>query len=530
MTSFASAGSRRALRAPVVFVATLLALLPVAPSLAQDPPAVSTPARAPSASLEALLAPLAQDKVFATERVAVQVVDLETGEEVFARNADTALVPASTMKTLTAATALKRLGPGYRFTTDLVVKEDLRPDGNGVLKGDLYVVGHADPTIFADGLWKLVHDLKLEGITKIEGNIVYDDGFLDPAETMIPGWDKDDDIENGPSYFPSIGALSVNQNAVGFVIGPGSEVGRAARVTTDVALDGYVKIENHVVTVSSSGRESVRYERTWNEKDKVLEFDVTGTWPTDVDPARSYRTVLDPTAYFMAAFDAALDEQGVAVTGKHVRGTAPEDNDVLVQRRSDPLASIVADMNKQSNNFIAETVLRTIGAEVYGIPGTTDKGLRVVSDYLTELGIDPSEYVLVNGSGLTRKGVLRPTHINAVLLDMAHDTRVGAEFRSSLAIAGVDGTLWRRLSENPGGLRGKTGTIDGVHALVGYVESGDHHLYGFSFLVNGISGSPTAVKRLHDRFARRMFSYGAPAENAGVPAAGPVVTEGDDQE
>ena len=512
-----------------MFVVTLLcALVPVAPSLAQDPP-VAAP-QAPSPSLEPLLGPLTEDRLFSTSKVAIQVVNLETGEEVFARNADTALVPASTMKAVTSATAFKRLGPGYRFTTDLAVAEDLRPDGNGVLKGNLYVVGHADPTIFADGLWKLVHDLKLEGVVKIEGNVVYDESFFDPNEYMIPGWDKDDDIENGPSYFPSIGALSVNQNSVGFVIGPGTEVGRPARVQLDTSLDGYVKVENHVVTVSASGRESVRFQRTWNEKDKLLEFDITGTWPTDVDPQRSYRTILDPTAQFMAAFDAALDEQGVAVTGKHLRGIAPEDNDVLVQRRSDPLASILSDMNKSSNNFIAETVLRTIGAEVYGIPGTTDKGLRVVADYLTELGIDPSEYVLVNGSGLSRKSVLRPTHINAVLLDMAHDTRVGSEYRSSLAIAGVDGTLWRRLSENPGGVRGKTGTIDGVHALVGYVEAGNHQMYGFSFLVNGISGAPTAVKRLQDRFARRMFSYGAPTENPGPSVGVPVVTEGDDQE
>jgi D-alanyl-D-alanine carboxypeptidase/D-alanyl-D-alanine-endopeptidase (penicillin-binding protein 4) len=153
-------------------------------------------------------------------------------------------------------------------------------------------------------------------------------------------------------------------------------------------------------------------------------------------------------------------------------------------------------------------VLRTLGAETYGVPGTTENGLRAVSDTLAELGIDASEYKLVNGSGLSRNIALRPVHFTNLLVDMARDSRVGHEFMASLAIAGQDGTLWKRLSEDPGRLRGKTGTIDGVHCLVGYVEASDGELYAFSFLVNDIRGDVYQAKRLHDRFARRMFAAG----------------------
>jgi D-alanyl-D-alanine carboxypeptidase/D-alanyl-D-alanine-endopeptidase (penicillin-binding protein 4) len=220
---------------------------------------------------------------------------------------------------------------------------------------------------------------------------------------------------------------------------------------------------------------------------------------------------LDPTAHFIAATTQMMAAEGVVVTGKHRRGATPTTADLVLEHRSSALSAILMDMNKHSNNFMAEQVLRALGAEAFGLPGTTEKGLRAVSDYLSSLGIDGSEYVLVNGSGLSRSALMRPSLMTAVLVDMAHDNRVGHEFLSSLAIAGEDGTLWRRLTEDPGRLRGKTGTIDGVHCLVGYVEASDGELYAFSFLVNAIKGDSSQVKRLHDRFARRMFTVGVAA-------------------
>jgi D-alanyl-D-alanine carboxypeptidase/D-alanyl-D-alanine-endopeptidase (penicillin-binding protein 4) len=162
------------------------------------------------------------------------------------------------------------------------------------------------------------------------------------------------------------------------------------------------------------------------------------------------------------------------------------------------------DMNKYSSNFMAEVVLRTMGAEVHG-EGTSESGLRVVRDYLKSLGIGDDEYTVLNGSGLSTISRLTASQLNAVLLDMAHDSRVGHEFMSSLSIAGRDGTLLRRLTDEPGRLRGKTGTINGIHCLTGYVEAKDGEVYAFSFLVNEVSGSIMKVKTLHDGFARKMF-------------------------
>jgi D-alanyl-D-alanine carboxypeptidase/D-alanyl-D-alanine-endopeptidase (penicillin-binding protein 4) len=163
------------------------------------------------------------------------------------------------------------------------------------------------------------------------------------------------------------------------------------------------------------------------------------------------------------------------------------------------------DMNKHSNNFYAEQVMRALGGEVGGLPADTTKGLSAISTYLTGIGVDEGAFVLVNGSGLSRKGHIEPRVLTAVLRDMASDPLVGSEFRASLAIAGMDGTLWRRLSEAPGRLRGKTGTIDGVHCLAGFLDDAGGTTYAFAFLVNGFEGSSAQVKRLHDRFARQVF-------------------------
>lgn len=491
---------------PVIGALFLAIAMPVfaAPPAA---PAAST-AATPAPSLEALLTPLTEDRLFTTATVAMQVVNVRTGEEVFARDADRMMVPASTMKIVTAATALKKLGPSYKFTTDFYADDDVKVRGDGTLPGNLYVQGHADPTMVVETLWKVVHDLKMLGIKKIDGNVVYDEGFLD-TNYMIPGWDKQSDIDNGPSYFPPIGALSLNYNTVSLIVGPGEAVGKAARTEFETPAGDYVEIDNHIATTAAGTKRSMRIEReVTDDTPAKLKFTLTGTMPADDEATHTYRTVVDPTAHFMAAFREMLGSQGITITGKHVRGKTPTDGNLLLEHRSEPLTQILMDMNKSSNNFMAETVLRTVGAEMYGLPGTSEKGLKAVGEYLGTLGIKGTDYTAVNGSGLSRLTRLSPSQFTSLLLDMAHDSRVGHEFMASLAIAGRDGTLGRRLSDDPGRLRGKTGTIDGVHCLVGYLEAGDGEMYAFSFLVNDIRGDSSQVKRLQDKFARKMFTLG----------------------
>lgn len=448
--------------------------------------------------LEDVLGSLASDRLFTDAQVGVQVIDVERGEVVWSRDADEPLNPASTTKLLTAATALRTLGPSYSFRT--VLFADALPDPEGKLAGPLYVRGGGDPTLVVEKLWKLVRDLELSGVRRIEGGIVLDESRFGP-DHELPGWGKARDIERGPSYFPALSALSLNFNTVALVVRPGA-VGKPATALPETDAGSYLEVVSQVRTGAPGSRTSIRLERDVLA-DGRMRFTVKGYIPSDSPMRKYYRSVDDPTAYLGHALRALLEERGIEVVGETRLGEVPADAEYLTEFRSAPLTSILMDMNKYSSNFMAEQVLRTVGYETRG-EGTTAAGLAAVHEYLQGLGLTEG-YTLFNGSGLAREGVVAPAVLAAVLVDMARDPRVGSEFRASLAIAGLDGTLRRRLRDAPNRLRGKTGTLDGVHGLAGYVEAQDGKLYAFAFLANGFRGGSARVKRVHDEFAQRMF-------------------------
>jgi D-alanyl-D-alanine carboxypeptidase/D-alanyl-D-alanine-endopeptidase (penicillin-binding protein 4) len=443
------------------------------------------------------------NRIFRDASVGLQLVDLGTGDELFAHRADEGLTPASTMKVLTAAAALRELGPAYRFNTRIFRSGEV--DGAGTLDGDLHIQGGGDPTLVIERLWKLVYDLKLEGIERISGDVFFDDSHFDDR-TRISGWNKPVDIRRGPAYFAPIGALSLNFNTVATVISPGLGVGDLARVSLETNAPGIAMLESEIVTGSARSRRRIHIERTVDGSSVTLT--VTGSIPAASDAVRYYRTVPDPTAYFMAAFEWFMESQGIEVDGGFSEALTPADLPMVAQLQSPPLAAILMDMNKYSSNFIAEQVLKEIGAHATDSQGSTLKGLQVISDYLGTLGISESEFVIVNGSGLSRQTVLRPRHLTAVLVDMASDPTVSSEFTASLAIGGRDGTLWSRFRDDSviGRVRGKTGTINGVHGLVGYLHGEDGQEYAFAYLVNNLRGSVSRARQAHEQFIGILLS------------------------
>ena len=454
------------------------------------------------AAIEQRLGALMTDPSLRRTEFGVQVVNVNTGEEVFARNADKELIPASLVKVLTAAVALRELGSGYKFSTYL--SADGKVDADGTLTGDLYVQGFGDPSLVTEDVWRLVYDLWLAGVRRIDGDVIYDDSHFD-ADRLIAGWRKDVDIANGPAYFAPLGALSVNFNTVAVVIGPGPEVGGPAGVVLETPSDS-VRLINEVKTGAVNTRTRYSVERTVRGRSQVT-LKVKGSVPMGGGPSRVYRTIVDPLAQFQSVFQSHLNDRGIEVEGGHRRDEAPDGLKMLARKESASLPVVLARMNKHSSNLFAEHVLKAVGAEVYGEPGTTEKGLRVVAEYLEELGAHASEFEVVNGSGLTRLSRLRPSHINAVMLDMAADRVLGPEFTSSLSIGGVDGTLWTRFrgEGTEGRLRGKTGSLNFVHGLTAYVDGGDGEQYAFTFMVNEIGGSNRPVRRLHSRFGQALM-------------------------
>lgn len=493
-----------------IALSAALLLTSPAPALAADQAASSTASDAgnrpssPAASLpkdlEAELARIVDQKWLAKLDVGLQVVDLATGAPVFERNPDTLLGPASTAKVVTSATALKTLGPSWRFRT--VVTADAAPDADGAVKGHVYVRGSGDPSLVVEKLWKIVADLELAGVKRIDGDLVFDDTAF-TADTALVGWDKAADIERGPAYFPALSALSVNFNTAAIVVRPGPKVGEPAVVRLETPAGGYVEIESSVTTGAAGGRRGVTVERIVRP-DGGMKFVVSGAVPSDDEASRYYRTIADPTGHFAAIFAELVKQRGITWTGTLRRGPTPEGTELLAEVESPALAMLLMDMNKLSSNYSAELVLRALGAASGELQGSTQTGLAVVRDYLVSLGLDDQDFVLINGSGLSREARLTPEALNAVMVDMHRDPRIGPEFAASLALAGWDGTLSGRLEEAPGLLRGKTGTIGGVHGLTGYLASPDGRRYAFAFLVNGVDDTGP-IRQLHDRFARALL-------------------------
>ena len=486
---------------------------------AEAPPEVEAlRAEAASYVLHPAFSELLEDPLFSGAEVALQVVNVRTGEEVFGWRPDEALVPASTMKVLTAATALRNLGPAWRFRTEVLRTGEITADG--VLEGDLIIRGTGDPTLVVEKAWKLIQDLQIQGITEVNGDVIFDDTYLGGGH-LIPGWTKEVDLANGPAYFAPLGALSMNFNTVDLIIAPGPEEGEPARVQLGTP-SSLVTLESEVETVRAGRRPWIRIERELAKKGAGVTFKLAGRIAADDSVHRYYRAVSQPLYWTMSVFEGLLEEEGIKVSGKLRADETPEDAEQVVSLVSPPLHEVLNHTLKHSNNLMAENILRVVGAEVFGAPGTTEKGIRAVEAYLSSLGVPEGEFSLVNGSGLTRDARLRPSHLNAVLVDMYHDPLLAPEFLAALSVSGVDGTLRRRFDDDTevARMRGKTGSLNGVYCLAAYGQAGDGETYAFSFLVNGFERS-RPVRALHDAFGSALLAWEGPPLASGEAGGAP---------
>ncbi len=488
-----------------------------APAVAPAPEGTAVRIGAPIQPLQDALAQLSSDPIFSSAAVSVDVVDAKTGAQVYSWGDDKGLIPASTMKVLTSATALRTLGPAWTFPT--WVMTSAKVDETGTLNGSLYIKGQGDPTMVTERMYRMVMDLRFQGVTDIKGDVVFDDGYFADT-TLIPGWDNAEDLDDGPTYFTPLGALSANYNIAAIVVRPGATVGSPAHAEVEMPTASSV-IDDKLTTGSANSRRWVKIDRKLDDSGKIVTFTLTGNVPAESDAETFYKTLADPLGNYMGTFSALLKQQGIKVHGKLIAGTTPADAKVMYVEHSDPLVNILAEMNKHSNNFMAEQVARTVGAERYGLPGTTAKGTEAIAEYLGQIGIPATDYNLVNGSGLSRNVTLKPSVLAKVLVDMWNNPSVGPEFLTTLSVGGRDGTLQSRFREEAlaGRVRGKTGTLNGVHCLTGYVRSQDDHVYAFAFLVNNIDGALSRARRAHDRLVGALAgSSGNVADSSDEPS------------
>ncbi len=441
-------------------------------------------------------------------RVGAMVVDLATGAPVWSTESDAPFNLASNAKLLTATAALATLGPGFRWRTTVLADAAAFDPATGVITGDLYLRGSGDPTLTERDLRGLAHDLAVAGVRAVTGALVIDASAFDGA-VEPPHFDEQPKERAG--FRAPIAALAVAESTFTVVVEPDPAGLAPALVRLEPEAPDYVRLTKLEVATLTTGRPRLRVDTKLVSGH--LEVAVTGQVRSDGGVSYVRRRVDDPVRLATEVWKRALADEGIKIGRRPRAGTTPTTARALTSRASATLAEVVRSMNKSSDNFLAETVLKTLGAagRTDGQPASWADGLAVVTTTLVaRCGLPPGSFRVENGSGLFAATAMSPAQLVTVLRCADADFRIGPDLVASLPILGVDGTLGRRLQDTParGRVRAKTGTLAAVSTLAGFAGVDGRRPLVFAILVNDIPpGARPAARALQDAMLERMIAF-----------------------
>jgi serine-type D-Ala-D-Ala carboxypeptidase/endopeptidase (penicillin-binding protein 4) len=448
------------------------------------------------------------DRNFSDAMWGVMVKSLRTGEVLYKRNEDKLFMPASDMKLFTSSAALILLGPKFTYETNFYVNGDLE---KGVIKGDLIIQGSGDPTIsnrFYEGsetvlFEKWADTLKSKGIWVIDGNIVGDDSEFDNA-----GYGKGWSLDYESSWFaaPS-GSLSFNDNCVEINIEP-AEINYPAKITLSPDTK-FVTLLPKVVTSDENTNNSITARRSRGTN----LISVSGNIKKNSRPVVEHISIADPTMYFLTVLKEVFERKGITVKGKvggieiASKTISSDDLTLVYTHKSNQLGLILKELNKNSNNFYAEQILKSIGLEVYNY-GSVENGVRACKELFSTMGINPDNMVMADGSGLSRLDLVTPRQI-VNLLSYMYKKEEFSKFYESLPIAGVDGTLIDRMKKTTAenNVRAKAGYNTNVSSLSGYLKTISGEPLVFSIMVNNFLAPPAMANYIQDNVCNRLINF-----------------------
>ncbi len=438
----------------------------------------------------------------------VIVKSLKTGEVLYRRNADKLFIPASGMKLFTSAAALLLLGPQFVYETNLYANGVKL---KGTLKGDLIIQGAGDPTIsnrfYKGEPTKLFEDwadtLKSKGIYEITGNILGDDSCFDNIG-LGKGWSLD--LESNWYAAPS-GGLSFNDNSIEIRIEP-TNVNYPAKVSL-IPPTKFVTLLPKVITVDENSEAFILVKRLRGTN----LINVSGSIKKDSKPIIEHVSISDPITFFLTVLKEVFEKKGIIVRGRI--GTIDSSDKIIISEnlmpiylhKSVPLKLIFKEMNKSSNNFYAEQILKTIGLEIYNY-GTVDYGVKAAKELFNTMGINPDFMVMADGSGLSRLNLVTPRQI-VNLLSFMYKNEMFSEYYESLPIAGVDGTLFDRMKRTSAenNVRAKPGYNENVSSLSGYLKTVTGEPIVFSIMVNNFLAPPGLANYIQDSVCHRIVNF-----------------------
>lgn len=447
------------------------------------------------AGLTKALDGIVADGAVGKARVGAAVMDLESGELWYAHDGEGRYNLASNAKLLTTAAALLALGPDATFPTEVFG----RPVA-AAIEGDLVIRGGGNPQLMAKDIAHIANAIKAAGVRRVKGRVVVDDSLFGGA-SLPPAYDQKDTDE---AYRCSVGALTLEYGAIAVSFKPGASVGAPPRVS--VTPDGGdVDFSNQASTVQ--GKEEKLTVRAKGGDDGRTTVIVTGTIGVAHKGGLVRRRVDDPGLVTGHVLREALKRRGIAIEDDVVvRGRAPEADQAMITVPSRTLAALAKDCNEWSNNHMAEVLLLHVGAAAAGAPGTAAKGAAGIATILTAAGVPAGSYEVKNGSGLYGGVFLSPKQLVAFLRHVWGQKKAREPFLESLPVAGKSGTMRARMRKTAGAGRvhAKTGTLDDVITLSGYVQTKGGRWLAFSVLVNDLKEPAATARRLQDRFASHL--------------------------
>ncbi len=401
-------------------------------------------------------------------------------QTLFTYDASKLFTPASNVKLLTTAAALHTLGTDYRIRTS-VYQEGTAASTR------LWVVGRGDPTLGMPQLQQLAQQLQQRGIRQVTTLIGQDSYFL--GDTISPYWDWED-VQAG--YGAAVNSLIYEQNAIDLTLFP-QQVGQPLRVQWKYPSDASQwQVVNHSRTVDRQTKEFLKVNRDFATPTVVI----AGQLQTGASPATIAISAPAPGHRFLQQFRVALAAAGIQVQQTQLASMPlPPGLPEVATLASPPLVQLAQVVNQESDNLAAEVLLKTLGRSQQPETHSTEAGLSVLSAALTQLGVNPESYAIVDGSGLARRNLVSPEALVQTLQNM-YQTPAGQAYRSSLPVAGVSGTLRSRFRNTPAAtiVQAKTGTLTGVTALSGYITPVNYPPLVFSIIVNHTT-APTLVLR-----------------------------------
>ena len=388
------------------------------------------------------------------------VVEPVDGAPLLAHRAEAPMNPASVLKLVTAYSALDLLGPAFTFRTDFLVRGEL---ANGILDGDLAIRGGGDPKLTHDKLWQAAHQLRSRGLREVRGDVILDRAYFAPTPPHDPAR-----FDNDPRRAYNVGAdaLLVSFNAIDFRFIPGSD---GVRIVAEPDLPNVEIVSRIQVTKApcDAWRKDLRHDV--HENGLIAAVTFSGSLAASCGERSWPLAIFDAPRFTESVLRWVLSEAGGVVRGRVRAGATPAEAKLLYRLESEPLANLVRDMNKFSNNVMARHIFLALSAEKTAGNGEIRASERLVRDWLKAKGIVAPELAVENGSGLSRESRASAATLAAVLRS-AWASPVMPELAASFPLLAVDGTLKNRGTGSASGRAHlKGGTLAGVQAQAGYV-------------------------------------------------------------